>query len=241
MKPLFGFLMLMSFHSIAQQNFFNVPSSDITPKNKVFFQQQVNLSKEALQSSTTLSYGLGREWEIGVNALGITYDEAKHDLLFNNDNTPYAPLFAANFQKKFHLDNHLSISAGTQIGCNEKGKGAAYIYANSVYNIEKTHTKLVGGLYTSSNGFFGSETRNWMDKSFVRYAGIQAGMEQHIWKEKLLFQADFISGKHDLGELVLGGAYAVAKSWIVSAGYQIPTFHSHSVKAVVLELTYSHS
>lgn len=50
----------------AQQNFFNVVSSDITEKNKLFFQQQINMTKDELQSNTTMSRGLGIILKSGV-------------------------------------------------------------------------------------------------------------------------------------------------------------------------------
>jgi hypothetical protein len=35
-----------------------------------------------------------------------------------------------------------------------------------------------------------------------------------------------------------GGAYFLTKNWVLSAGYQIPTFQSKSVNALVFELTF---
>ncbi|NBX39075.1 MAG: hypothetical protein EBR54_06660 [Flavobacteriia bacterium] len=35
----------------SQQNFFNVPSSDITPKNQIFFQQQFNVKPLIISDS----------------------------------------------------------------------------------------------------------------------------------------------------------------------------------------------
>ena len=85
---------------------------------------------------------------------------------------------------------------------------------------------------------FGSESRNWITSGALLYIGIQAGVEQNIWKEKLLFQADFISGKQQYRR---GGSWwriLCYPKWVVSAGYQIPTFNSKSVDALVFELTY---
>jgi hypothetical protein len=51
----------------AQQNLFNVPSTDITQKGQWFFQQQFNFLTASLGSSnTTLDYGLGHPLEIGL-------------------------------------------------------------------------------------------------------------------------------------------------------------------------------
>ncbi|MBN8671370.1 MAG: hypothetical protein ACK4EY_00895 [Flavipsychrobacter sp.] len=239
MRRIFAFIvLLMPSVSFGQQNLFNVPSSDITRKNGLFFQQQANLYKGGFQLNTTLSYGLGKQWEIGVNTLGVTYDNGINQFVFDDTITPYAPIFAFNAQKKFVVNKNFSIGAGFQLGLNTIDKGGAYCYVNGVYNVEKTGTKLIGGIYSSTDGMFGSETRNWITSGMLQYVGIQAGVEQNIWKEKLLFQADFISGKHNIGEVVVGGAYCVTQKWVVSAGYQIPTFNSKSVDALVFELTY---
>ncbi|MBY0436528.1 MAG: hypothetical protein K2U26_20735 [Cyclobacteriaceae bacterium] len=65
------FVLLLATQAQGQQNLFNVPSSDITPKAKPFFQQQLNLSSGLVQFNSTFSYGLGRGAEIGVNILGL--------------------------------------------------------------------------------------------------------------------------------------------------------------------------
>lgn len=48
--------------AVAQQTIFNVPSFEITPKNRLLAQQQVDISKEELRSTTTLDIGPGRNW-----------------------------------------------------------------------------------------------------------------------------------------------------------------------------------
>jgi hypothetical protein len=67
-------LLLISFAGYSQQNFFNVPSSDITKAKHVFFQQQLNFICSGFQSSTTFCYGLGKNYEIGFNVIGVTVD-----------------------------------------------------------------------------------------------------------------------------------------------------------------------
>ena len=92
--------------------------------------------------------------------------------------------------------------------------------------------------YTTTDNYFGPESRNVVEAGALKSLGIQLGVEQNIWAERLLFQADFISGKHSLGEVVIGGAYYVTKHWVLSAGIQIPTFNSQSQPASVFELTF---
>ena len=229
--------MLISLTAIGQQNFFNVPSSDITPHNKVFFQQQLNFIPNGVQSGSTFCYGLGLNTEIGFNILGVNYDY-QQKFVANHTEQPYNPFFTLNAQKSFQLHEDFKIGLGAQAGFTQVGQGGTYLYGNGVYVNEQTHTKWVSGLYYTSDNYFGPESRNFMEEGALKSLGIQLGVEQNIWAERLLFQADFISGKHSLGEVVIGGAYYVSKHWVLSAGIQIPTFHSQSQPASVFELTF---
>jgi hypothetical protein len=89
------------------------------------------------------------------------------------------------------------------LGFNSALKNGLYLFSNLVYDQEESGTKFVSGLYYTSDSYFGPETRNFFDNSNVNPLGIQIGLEQNLWKEKLVFQADFINGKHSLGELVI--------------------------------------
>jgi len=222
----------------AQQNLFNVPSSDITPKDKIFFQQQVNDFTNGFQLNSTFSYGLGSDFECGVNILGLTYD-FNDGFLYSDSIVPYSPLICINAQKKIKINERLSFAAGTQIGFHNEHTLTSYIFLNTVYQFHNTHSKLISGIYYSSDGFFGSESRSFFEHGIAKNIGIQCGIEQQIIKDKLLFQADLITGKHTMGENVTGFAYFITPLWILSAGYQTPLFNSTSQKAIVLELTYS--
>ena len=232
-----GFFLLLSISALGQQNFFNVPSSDITPARKIFVQQQLNFIPNGVQSGTTFCYGVGKNTEIGFNVLGINYDY-QQKFVANHTEQPYNPFFTLNAQRSFHLNEDFKLGLGGQAGFTQAGQSGAYLYGNSVYHNEHSHTKFVSGLYYTTDNYFGPETRNVSESDALKSIGIQLGVEQNLWAEKLLFQADFISGKHSIGEVVIGGAYFVSKHWVLSAGIQIPTFNSQSQPASVFELTY---
>lgn len=231
-------LFCVSGSSFAQQNFFNVPSSDITQHKKSFFQQQINAVDGALQFNSTYNYGLGKGFEIGVNYLGFSVLEDKNlTIPLNDAEEPYNPFLMLNAQKRWDLSEHIGMAVGAQFGATTTlhTQTGGYAFSNFTYAKEDIGLKLVGGLYAATNSLFGEG-----DRLFLRSpVGFQAGIEQAIIKEKLVFQADFISGQHNLGELVLGGAYYLSKDWILSAGYQIPTMGSNSINAVVVEFTYN--
>ena len=224
------FFLLISFMGFSQQNFFNVPSSDMTKAKHVFFQQQLNFISAGFQSSTTFCYGLGKNYEIGINVIGVTVDYAAS--LQDNAGT----FMVVNGQKKWDVSPAFSAALGGQIGLSSLAEGGTYAYSNGVYRLE--NTKFVGGLYYTSDAYFGPESRGIGTSGVLGKFGFQAGIERNLWKEKLLFQADFISGKHSLGEVVIGGAYFISKNVVLSVGYQKPTMGSKSQDAVVFEITY---
>ena len=77
-KIIITFLFILtSITTYAQQNYFNVPSSDITEKNKVFFQHQINISTDVIQNNTTFDFGLGNNYEIGINIIGLNFENKK--------------------------------------------------------------------------------------------------------------------------------------------------------------------
>ncbi len=236
------FMLFFSVNIFGQQNFFNVPSSDITPKGKTFFQQQVNLAKENIQSNTTLSWGLGKNWEVGVNLLGIEWDRTNHYQFIRNDTEePFNPFATLNAQKRVDINEKFAVSVGVQTGitATKNTKSGTYGYSNAVYTNEAFGIKLIGGLYYTSDSFFGREERNHISqRGILSSTGVQFGVEQNLWKDKLFFQADFISGSHALGEAVLGGAYFFHPNWVLSLGYQIPTNNSLSINSLVIEMTF---
>ncbi len=118
-KVLIIILLINGISLFSQQNFINVPSSEVTKKNKLFFQQQVNIN-EQIQSNTTLDFGLGKGFEIGVNVLGLNYDEKLKSVQFNDtsDKDPYNPLIMLNGLKNFELSENMAIAFGGQTGLN---------------------------------------------------------------------------------------------------------------------------
>lgn len=236
----FTLLLIFIEHSKAQQNFFNVPSSDITPSKKIFFQQQFNFSNSNFVSNTTINIGTNHNFEVGANLNGVLVQNY-HYYSTNDSIAPYNPFFCFNAQKKLNINSHLALAFGSQLGATltMKTKLVDYTFLNTVFTYEKLGIKVVPGLYYISDGFVGKESRNSLtSNSNIDKIGFQAGMEKNLWKDKLYIQGDFISGKHSLGEAVLGAAYFISKTWVISGGYQIPTFKSKSEKSLVLELTF---
>src|ERR1700761_2259238 len=100
----FFILFASSFYQnlFAQQNLFNVPSSDITDTGKVFFQQQFNVNGFTT-SNTTITFGFKHQFECGINLFGVSYDNKKGGFLKNDADlaSPLGPTVLVNAQKGF--------------------------------------------------------------------------------------------------------------------------------------------
>lgn len=223
----------------AQQNFFNVPSADITPKGKVFFQEQFNIAAHHQQSSTTIDLGLGHGLEAGLNCNGLTVleDRTAHPV-FNDTILPYNPFLLANAQERIELGADLALALGGQFGgtLTRAFRSGGMAWCTVAYHSAQRGLKCVAGPYYASKSYFGEGER-----LFGKVIGLQAGIEKTLIPERLVLQADLISGKHDLGEAVPGAAYFLTRHWVLSAGYQLPTFGSTSTRSLVFELTYAPS
>lgn len=239
MKRIINVLFILSVISVnAQQSYFNVPSSDITEKNKIFIQHQINFTSNIIQNNTTFDLGLGNNYEIGINVIGINFEKQKNTYsYFTSSTSPYSPFLMINAQKKILFNKEFSLAAGIQQGistCSTK-KNGGYYYLNSVFKNESIGLKITLGTYYATNSFVGEGKRLYSENGL----GIHSGIEKSIIHKKVVFQSDFISGQHSLGEIVIGGAYFITKNLILSGGYQLPTFNSISSKSTVFELTYN--
>lgn len=222
--------------SYAQQNYFNVPSSELTPKNKAFFQQQFNFFQNGSEYFTTFCYGLGKEAEIGFNILAVTVERSA--LVFHDYHAPYKPLYTLNAQKRFYL-RKFDVALGGHFGFNRKGKTAAYVYANHINKIPRWKTKILTGIYYSDYGYHGGKTRNFTTYPAIAGVGFQIGAETNLYKEKWLFQTDYISGYHIAGTLAAGGAYVANKVHVISFGYLLPLRDVPALSGFVLEYTFA--
>ena len=162
------FILFFSINSLlspGQQNLVNVPASEATEKNKIFFQQQINFN-ELIQSNTTFDYGLGKGFEIGVNILGLNFSEKRESFLNNdsNDVDPYNPLLLINGLKQFEINKNIIIAGGGQLGLNfdfnERSSQAGLLYTNVLFkHLLIKDSRIVLGTYYNSMHYGGHGNR----------------------------------------------------------------------------------
>ncbi len=232
-KAIVTFLFLSCLVAYSQQNFINVPSSEATTKQKLFFQQQFNFN-EIIQSNTTFDFGLGKEFEIGANVLGLNFSEKNKSFIENdtNDIDPYNPLIMINGLKQFELSKYISISTGAQFGFNfrdnKKTTNTALVYGNLLLkNMLIKNSSLVIGCYYNSlhyGGRYGNRIGGWI------------GSEIPIIN-KLHFVAESVLGNNAMCYTSLGLIYFPKKRIPITLGIQIPNTQSN-VYSIVFELTF---
>jgi hypothetical protein len=214
MNKLFSLLALSILFPVAsikaQQNLFNIPSGDITPKNKLFYQHQLNFySYSELESKSHIVYGVGKRWDLGLNFVDLPLSLGKRKIISVNDSgnqKPLYPLLMFTLQKQLVLKkDNLFLNIGTQVGlnisCNLYAKEIAFMnYSLVRWQINKKGY-VIGGPYHTNDVFVGGATQN--------HFGLMIGYEYKL-NDKWVLMGDFISGDHKKSQTVLGAGYNVS-------------------------------
>lgn len=224
-------LVLAASAVVAQQNFINVPSGEVTKAGKFFFQQQLNFN-EIIQSNTTLDYGLGKGFEIGLNVLGLNYVEKSNSLFLNdrNDRDPYDPLLTVNALKQFEVTEVFSLALGTQVGVNvdfdNRYRPANLSYLNARFqNLLWEHSVFVAGTYYNSSHYGGAGNRvgGWLA------AEIPLAEKWHVMGESVI-------GNNAISYTSLGFIFFPRPRIPLTLGVQIPNT-ANNAYALVFEFT----
>ena len=223
----------LTFNIFAQQNLFNVPSGDITNSKKFFYQHQLNIYSDKLESKAHVVYGLGKGWDIGLNLVGKGFYFTPKWRVLHNDNPSKGslyPILMGTAQKQIKLSKHLDFNVGSQIGYNLRNKMKNkeinfFVYGLGVYHFMDGQSRVVGGLYQTNRMYVGE------GNTF----GVMLGYEVKLSKRWYLM-GDWISGRNDASVSVIGGMYNLTKRIQICTGWQIPNFNSPKPMGLVFEL-----
>ena len=220
----------------SQQNFFNVPSCEFTTKHKVFIQEQINVN-QIFQSNFTLDYGIGKGFQVGVNVIGVDFYDTKKSFGFNkeSDKDIFSPLFMVNGQKSIEVNKYIQLGIGTNQGVaidisTDNTKYAQFDYLLSGTSFYKKKILAVYGVYYGNAAYFQNSGA----------VGFMAGIDADLYKNKLHFVGDWMSGTTPASVAVLGFSYFVNPVFPISLGWQIPNVEQNA-SALVLELTWNPS
>jgi hypothetical protein len=222
----------------AQQNLFNIPSGEVTPGKKVFFQQQINFNQlYQFSAKSHFVTGLGKQWEAGINLVN-NYFNFKSSPSFiistpfnSKEPNPLYPLLLITAQKRWDAGDYWFFNVGTQAGTNLYRSITGKRFTHFSYGLagfaDKKHHKwkFIAGPYITDWRFVGGG--NTM--------GFLAGTEIKL-SEKWLFMMDHISGNNKNSVTVTGLTYNVKNGFQICAGWQIPNPRSSERQALVIEI-----
>ncbi len=219
--------LIISFFPViayTQQNLFNVPSSDITEKGQVFFQQQIDLVSRRGTGFTTFTYGLGNNAEVGMNLFNV-------DMPPTRSNTQN-PAFLFNLQKGFNVSNIHKISLGTQTGLTMPWYTASvqmpsFSYINNAIDLKAWGKYYLGGYYA--------------DRAYAgpgNSIGLMAGVEYEIISNKLHLIGDLLSGHNKISTAAVGAVVYLPGRWHISMGALLPYPGSHNHHGIIFQITH---
>jgi len=205
-----AFIVVIAFptkHS-AQQTIFNVPSTDVLDKGKVYAELDVSFKPSDSSSVSKFSsfvprvvVGTGSRVEIGLNITG--------NIQPGPDSTTLVPAIK---WKPYQGENGWAFVVGDHLFVPIRNR--AYDAGNYVYaEVSKTFkggTRLTAGGYDFTKNVVAAANR----------AGGQFGFEQPINK-KLSIVADWFTGKHSAGYFTPGVVFKVGPRVTGYAGYSI--------------------
>lgn len=205
-------LFTLSFSTtlLAQQTIFNVPSSDILDKGKVYLELDASFktnSQDALGRFSSfvprIVVGTGGDVEVGLNVVGNIQPGA--------DATTLVP--AAKWRVYNGGDNGWSIVIGDNVYIPVRNRSyniGNYAYAQASKSF-KTGTRLTAGGYNF--------TKNVVASNASRSGG-QFGFEQGVNKY-VSINADWFTGRHAAGYFTPGVAFKLHPKVTGYAGYSI--------------------
>ncbi|MGB5013972.1 MAG: hypothetical protein WBO68_08060 [Pyrinomonadaceae bacterium] len=188
---LFGSAVFIS----AQQTIFNVPTTDVLDRGKVYMEIDAAFKLDRTDEFGRFSsfvprivVGVGGNVEVGLNVTGNVQPGA--------DSTTLVPTVKWKFYESKTKDTALIAGTNFYIPVRNRSYNVgAYTYLAVSRTINKT--RLTAGGYVASKNVFASK---------AVWAGGQFGVEQTI-NSKVTLAADWITGRHSAGYLTPGVIY----------------------------------
>jgi hypothetical protein len=226
-------LLFLAQGAFAQRSLFNVPMLEPEEADKLLFQQQFTVTDQ-VEAGTTITYGLGRQWEIGLNLshLNLNYQPHAHIVELQSPEAQRNPHLTVNVNKAVKLTDRWLLSAGTRSGLAyrgawEKTQFAHFSYLGTEFSIPDTEFKLLGGGYYTNPAYVGDGNR----------VGYMVGLQVPVLTDKLVFEGEYISGTNQYSNWALGLGLNIHKDWQLAVGGQLPAPGSGNPYGVLIQLT----
>ncbi len=213
----------------AQQTIFNVPSTDVLDRGKVYAELDASFKPNDSETVPRFSSfvprvvaGVGGRVEVGLNVTGNVQPGA--------DSTTLVPTIKYKFYDG--KENGFAVAGGDHLFIpvrNRVYNAGNYVYLEFSKTFKKTGTRLTAGGYDFTRNVVASGNR----------AGGQFGFEQPVSKTVTL-AADYFTGKHAAGYFTPGVIFKVGGKTTGYAGYSVGNQHPQNGNHFfLLELGYN--
>jgi len=211
--------------ALAQQTIFNVPSADITPRGKLYVENEGQF-----RPWTPHPFYLGTQYD----ALGLGFNTELDLSMFNitapsTHNLALAPGFRSCIPllKERLKERELKLTVGELIPIQLIGDRSvgSWTYVHGSGRLPGINTRITAGVSVGTKQLFG--------KNVVSFIG---GIEQRVTR-RFSVQADWFSGSHSLGLFIPGCAYVLPGKAIVFVGFQIPNTNSSGRTGFCIEVS----
>jgi hypothetical protein len=194
----------------AQQTIFNVPTTDVLDRGKVYAELDASFKPSDSEAVSRFSsfvprvvVGAGGRVEVGLNVTG--------NIQLGPDSTTLVP--AVKYKFYDGKENGFRIAGGDHLFIpvrNRAYKAGNYVYLEFSKTFKRSGTRLTVGGYDFTGKVVAGANR----------AGGQFGFEQPVTKTVTL-AADWFTGKHAAGYFTPGVVFKVGKKTTGYAGYSI--------------------
>lgn len=227
-KLCFIFIFVFATNSkvCAMQTIFNVPSADVTPEKRIFFQQEAQTTPwntdTAFIGTTYSAYGIGHNTELDCTLYNVG-SPATQNISIGTGFKSAIPI--PGLKEKFPA-REIKLTVGSDMLFSLQGNGVGnWTYAHLSGRVPKLNTRLTAGVSYGTKQVFGQETT-----AFI------GGIEQPVTKKFTLLTDWYSGSEHWAGYLITGFSYAFPKDTTLYAGYQIPNSSKVGTAGFVIEL-----
>ena len=148
--------------------------------------------KMYFQANTFLTDGLDRAQLYGMYGVNKDTEVGLNFLNFSNDKSWYG--ITAQHREVLNADHNLTIGGAYYLNSND----SYYVYGLVTANKLLAKADINAGIFYS---MFGEST-----------IGLMAGIEYQVINDKIHVKAEFMSGKHWMNGLNVGGSYDISKN-----------------------------
>jgi hypothetical protein len=193
----------------AQSTVFNIPSTDVQPRGKVYLEANFIIHFGSLREGGYQEYGprvvvgLPGNMEVGINAFHTRAEPAEPIEIQPN----FKWQFYANEKKGLAFATGVLIS--TPVTRHSSGTTSAQLYVVGSKSFE--------GSYGPRVTFGGYRLVGSLDDDIDKN-GVMLGLEQPLTK-RISFVTDWSSGKNDYGYLVVGTGITLSPNGLLYTGY----------------------